>query len=76
MRTTAILASIIVGATCGFVIGALLDLAFGVEATIGTAGFFIGAITLPIVVARLVPRSPRTQARHDQAMERIGQFRR
>lgn len=70
MRVIAILASVIIGAAIGAVVGALVDMATGTVGTISAIGLVVGAVGLPIWVARLVPRSPAAQRRHDQAMGR------
>jgi len=76
MRTIAVLAAIIIGAAIGLAVGALLDMAVNTEpktipeGTIGAITSVAGAVTLPIWVARLVPRSPAAQRRHDQARTR------
>jgi hypothetical protein len=70
MRSTAILASIVVGLVFGWIAGWLLILAGAPDATVGWTGI-AGAATLPILVAQLVPRSARAQARHDRALGRI-----
>jgi hypothetical protein len=41
----------------------------------GSIGFFIGAIGLPMLLARPVPRSDRAQRQHDQATARIAEYR-
>jgi len=74
MRTIAVLASIIVGAVLGALVGLLVDLATGIGG-IGVIGMLVGAVALPILVARLVPRSGRGQRRHDQANQRMGDYR-
>ena len=76
MRTIAVLAAIIVGAAIGLAVGALLDMAVNTEpktipeGTVGAISLVVGAVALPIWVARLVPRSPSAQRRHDQARTR------
>jgi len=76
MRTIAVLASIIIGAAVGLVAGTLLDMAVNTEpktipeGTVGAITLVAGAVALPIWVARLVPRSPAAQRRHDQARTR------
>lgn len=72
MRTIAILAAIVVGGFLGASVGAIVEMAAGIEAgTIGAIGIVVGAVGLPILVARVVPRSARAQQRHDQAVERM-----
>ncbi len=81
MRTIAVLAAIIVGAAFGLVAGTLLDMAVNTEpktipeGTVGAISLLVGAVALPLWVARLVPRSPRAQRRHDQASQRMGDYR-
>ena len=76
MRTIAVLAAIIIGAAIGLAAGTLLDMAINTEpktipeGTIGAISLVVGAVALPLLVARLVPRSPSAQRRHDQARTR------
>ena len=76
MRTMAILAGIIIGGALGLVAGVIVQMVAGTDSGMpGAIGFFVGAIGLPMVLARLVPRSGRAQRRHDQAMTRIAGYR-
>jgi len=81
MRVIAILASVIIGAALGLLVGSLLDMAVNTEpktipeGIVGAICLVVGAVALPIWVARLVPRSGRGQRRHDQANQRMGDYR-
>jgi len=76
MRTLAIVAGIIIGGALGMLAGVFVQMAAGTDSgTPGMIGFFIGAFGLPMLVARLVPRSSRAQRRHDQATARVADYR-
>jgi ABC-type cobalamin transport system permease subunit len=75
MRTLAILAGIIIGAAFGMLAGVIVQMAAGTDSGIpGLVGFSVGAFSLPMLIARLVPRSGRAQRRHDQAMARVANY--
>jgi hypothetical protein len=76
MRTPAILAGIIIGGAFGMLAGVIVQMAVGADSGMpGAIGFFVGVIGLPMLLARLVPRSSRAQRRHGQATARVADYR-
>jgi hypothetical protein len=76
MRTLAILAGVIIGGAFGMLAGVIVQMVAGTDSGIpGAVGFFVGAIGLSMLLARLVPRSGRAQRRHDQATARVADYR-
>jgi hypothetical protein len=72
MRTIAILAAVVIGWFIAILAISVVEVAYEVDSgPIGAVGAVVMAIALGILVARLVPRSPRAQARQDRAAERI-----
>jgi uncharacterized membrane-anchored protein YhcB (DUF1043 family) len=68
-------------AAIGLLAGIALDLVFAAATTgptlpINTIGFGLAGLLVGWLVARLVPRSPRAQARQQQRLERIVGYRR
>jgi hypothetical protein len=77
MRAIAITAAAVVGWFVAMLALLVFEAASGV--VVGSAGALIpiaAAIGLAVLVARLVPRSARTQARQQQRLEKIVGYRR